>query len=291
MKRISAVLLLILFCFIACNNNDGVDPVLEDYDAMIWIPAGTFTIGTIDPTDAAGCISSSPPRQVILTEGFYMGKYEITQMFYQEVMGYNPSQFASVNSANFPVTNVSWYNAVEFCNKLSELRGLEPAYNIDKENPDSNNQLNTDRLKWTVTLISGADGYRLPTEAQWEYACRAGTTTRFNTGDSITADQANYNGTEPARAGSFAPNAWGLHDMHGNVWEWCWDWVTYGGDNYYVDALDPDTDPTGLISGNRRVVRGGAWNRGENRLLSAYRERTRPYSIEHNDLGFRVIRP
>ena len=275
-------------------------------DGMIWIPAGNFIIGNSSPDVApAACISPYPQRQVIFTNGFFMGRYEITQALYEEVMGVNPSFNNVGNTADFPVERVSWYNAVEFCNKLSVLKGLEPAYIIDKENPDPNNTLNDPfDPKWTVTLIPEADGYRLPTEAQWEYACRAGTTTLFNTGDNIKTNQANYNGNpfiqgEPPglnrggsiAVGSFAPNNWGLYDMHGNVWEWCWDFINDGGDNYYFSAPNPDTDPHGLTSGNRRVERGGAWNSPPNRILSAYRERARPYRVDLSDVGFRVVRP
>ena len=229
--------------------------------------------------------NSNTYRQIDV-DSFYLGVYAVTQNEYQEVMDTNPSYF---KGDALPVENVTWSDAVDYCNRLSEREGLTPVYKREDN---------------YVTWNRGANGYRLPTDDEWEYACRAGTTTPFNTGNTISSNQANYDGryayntnvrgeyrAKTTPVGTFAANAWGLFDMHGNVWEWCWDWVTYGGDNYYVDALDPDTDPTGLISGNRRVVRGGAWNRGENRLLSAYRERTRPYSIEHNDLGFRVIRP
>ena len=274
-------------------------------DGMIWIPSGTYTIGSLDVENISACIATVPQHQVILTAGFYMGKYQVTQAEYRQIMGTNPSKFTGENSDNLPVESVSWYNAVEFCNKLSEREGFDPAYNIDKENPDPNNKL-ADIVdpKWTVTLIPGANGYRLATEAQWEYACRAGTTTMYYTGDAISTDQANFNGTHythgepqglyrgtPVEVGSFAPNPWGLYDMHGNVWEWCWDWVNDGGENYFTDAPDPDTDPTGLESGNRRMERGGSWSSPPARLLSAYRERARPFRTDLDDVGIRVLRP
>jgi len=274
-------------------------------NGMIWIEAGAYIMGNPDASASpSACIAPYPQRKVILTQGFFMGKYEVTQGEYQAVTGNNPSRYNAGDTANFPVEQVSWYDAVEFCNMLSIQEGLTPAYSIDKENPDPNNTLvDPYDPKWTVTIIPGTNGYRLPTEAQWEYACRAGTTSVFNVGDTITTDDANYNGApylygesdgvnrgQPLAVGSFAPNPWGLYDMHGNVWEWCWDFINDGGQSYYSDAPNPDTDPHGLDQGNRRVERGGSWNRPPARAISAYRERARPQRAI-NDLGFRVIRP
>jgi formylglycine-generating enzyme required for sulfatase activity len=142
-----------------------------------------------------------------------------------------------------------------------------------------------------------ANGYRLPTEAEWEYACRAGTTTPFNTGNTITTAQANYNGNYPysnnpagvylgrtTEVGSYAaPNAWGLYDMHGNVWEWCWDWYAA---EYGTGAV---TDPTGAASGSVRVTRGGSWNSDGQYLRSAFRYTYSP-RVRVRSLGFRLVR-
>jgi formylglycine-generating enzyme required for sulfatase activity len=150
-------------------------------------------------------------------------------------------------------------------------------------------------LRWAVTWSRNANGYRLPTEAEWEYACRAGTTTPFNIGNNITTGNANYNGNYPYNnnakgiyresttvVGSFAPNLWGLYDMHGNVWEWCWDW--YG--NYSSGA---QTDPRGVVSGSLRVERGGSWSNGGLYARSAYRA-AYYQNIGHSNLGFRLVR-
>jgi formylglycine-generating enzyme required for sulfatase activity len=206
-----------------------------------------------------------------------MGKYEVTQKEYQEIMGTNPSEF---KGDNLPVETVSWFDAAEYCNKRSQKEGLTPAYTINGTN---------------VTWNQNANGYRLPTEAEWEYACRAGTTTPFSTGNNITTDQANYDGNypynnnaegeyrdKPTPAGSFAPNAWGLYDMHGNVYEWCWDW--YG--NYSSGA---QTNPAGAVSGACRVMRGGSWYDVGQSLRSAYRGIYLP-SDGHFDIGLRLAR-
>ena len=294
---IAALALVIVCGFSACGNNPD-NGMSEDIPfEMVLIPGGSFIMGS-DTEGAAACIAPRPERTVNV-DSFYIGKYQITQAHYYEVMGINPSYFqgasivTGVNGNNLPVERVNWYNAVEFCNKLSERDGFNPAYDIDKDKKDSNNTEETDTIKWTVKLIDGADGYRLPTEAQWEYACRANTTTAYYTGDTISNNTGWYGDNSGGRtheAGKKPPNAWGLCDMHGNVWEWCWDFVNYGGDNYYDFAPNPDINPLGLDSGNRRAERGGSWRSPPNRVISSYRERYRPHN-SGNDLGFRVVRP
>jgi formylglycine-generating enzyme required for sulfatase activity len=210
--------------------------------------------------------------------GFYLGKYEVTQKEYQALMGTNPSRF---KGDNLPVAQVSWYAAVNYCNARSRSEGLMPAYTVSGTN---------------VSWNRSANGYRLPTEAEWEYACRAGTTTPFSSGSNITTNQANYDGNYPyngnalgtsrqktTAVGSFAANAWGLYDMHGNVWEWCWDW--YG--DY---ASGNQTDPMGASSGTSRVWRGGGWSNNGQFLRSAYRINLTP-SNGHYSIGFRLLRP
>jgi len=229
---------------------------------MVRIQGGTFAMGS---PSAGYTIYKEELQHQVTVGGFYIGKYEVTQEEYQEVIGTNPSGF---KGDNLPVERVSWFDAIEYCNKRSQKEGLTPAYTI-----------NGNKVTWN----RGANGYRLPTEAEWEYACRAGTTTPFNTGNDITTGQANYNGKETMAVGSFLPNAWGLYDMHGNVWEWCWDW--YG--NYKSGS---QTDPMGASSGSYRVGRGGGWGNSAEDLRSAYRLSLSP-NYRNSSVGFRLVRP
>jgi len=241
---------------------------------LVYIQGGTFTMGS--PTNEPNRGNDEVQHQVTVSS-FYMEKYEVTQKEYQEVMGNNPSSF---KGDNLPVENVSWYDAIEYCNKRSQKEGLTPAYTRNGDN---------------VTWNRNANGYRLPTEAEWEYACRAGTTTPFNTGNNITTSQANYNGNYPYNSnakgeyrektmpvGSFAPNAWGLYDMHGNVSEWCWDWYSSYSNNY-------QTDPTGAVTGSARVERGGYWYYDGRNLRSASRSNYHP-NARLSFIGFRLVR-
>jgi formylglycine-generating enzyme required for sulfatase activity len=262
-----------------------------EIEGMVWIQGGTFTMGS--PTNESYHDPDETQHQVMLT-GFYMGKYPVTQAQYQAVMGTNPSGFTvpffpETSTANQPVENVSWYDAIVFCNKLSISEDLTPAYRIsestDPENwgtvPTSSN------ATWNaVEVVTGSAGYRLPTEAQWEYACRAGTTTAYNTGDTISDNTGWYStnsGYRTHTVGEKPANAWGLYDMHGNVWEWCWDW-------YGTYAIGAQTDPTGPASGRSRVQRGGSWGSIGQYLRSAFRS-SYDTSDRQDYFGFRIVRP
>jgi len=243
---------------------------------MVRIQGGTFTMGS--PASEPERFGNEGPQRQVTVSGFYMGRTEVTQKEYQEITGTNPSYF---KGDNLPVEMVSWYDAVEYCNKRSQKEGLTPAYTRNGDN---------------VTWNRNANGYRLPTEAEWEYACRAGTTAPFSTGNNITTSQANYDGNYPynnnakgtyrektTAVGSFAPNGWGLYDMHGNVWEWCWDW-------YGAYGSGSQTDPVGASSGSDRVYRGGSWIINGRFVRSASRSGNTP-SNRYNYLGFRLVRP
>jgi formylglycine-generating enzyme required for sulfatase activity len=209
-----------------------------------------------------------------------MGAHEVTQEQYQKVMGKNPSWFSAAGGGNdkvagldtqpFPVETVSWEEAVAFCTNLSEL-------------PEEK------RAGWS---------YRLPTEAEWEYACRGGaaTSTPFGFGTSLSSTQANFDGNDPSgeaargpylgrtcAVGSYRPNGFGLHDLHGNVWEWCAD--RYGP---YPATGTLIQDPTGPTTGDRRVLRGGSWYFYGRNCRTAYRSRNDP-GFRNNDFGFRVV--
>jgi formylglycine-generating enzyme required for sulfatase activity len=252
-------------------------PVNPAPNNMVRINGGTFTMGS--PANEPQRNSDEAQRQITVSS-FYMGKYEVTQKEYQEIMGTNPSNF---KRDNLPVERVSWFDAVEYCNKRSQKEGLTPAYSISGTGDNR-----------TVTWNKSANGYRLPTEAEWEYACRAGTTTPFSTGNNITTSQANYDGSEPYNnnakgeyrkktmpVGSFAPNVWGLYDMHGNVREWCWNWY-----EYYSSGSQ--TDPVGPSSGSHRVLRGGSWLDDGWRVRSANRIFITPSG--RGNYGFRLVR-
>jgi formylglycine-generating enzyme required for sulfatase activity len=249
---------------------------------MMLILGGTFQMGS--PETEIDRFGSESPQHSVNVRSFFMSEYPIPQIHWWVVadtmpqieipLETYPSQFQrkGENALLDPVTNINWFEAIEFCQRLSRKSGRT---------------------------------YRLPTEAEWEYACRAGTTTPFHFGETITTDLANYDGTddpegrwsgsygrgskgiyrqETTPVGNFPPNAFGLYDMHGNVWEWCLD---YGRDNYE----GAPTDGTAWLSGRNqalRTVRGGSWYRSPAYCRSAIRLNFSP-SYGYPDIGFRVV--
>ncbi|MDB6040374.1 MAG: peptidase [Verrucomicrobiales bacterium] len=245
-----------------------VDPLPNpDAARLVWINPGAFMMGS--PSNEVGRADDEGPQtQVTVTRGFWMSKFETTQQEYLAVMGNNPSAFAG--NLQRPVERVTWNNATNYCAKLTLLERAAGRLPVGYE-------------------------YRLPTEAEWEYACRAGTTTATAYGDSLSSTQANYNGNFPygganagpylqttSPAGSYLPNAWGLHDMHGNAREWCLDW--YGA--YPGGSV---SDPRGTNTDPHRAIRGGDWISQGRSARSAARAFALPGEVGNGGYGFRAI--
>ena len=267
MRTISRLFLSCLLCFAlplanGCNGEDSAtvpsnpaEPerkegeagdrmvlVIQDVEyAFRWCPPGTFTMGS--PVSEERRDHNETQHQVTLSRGFWMLETEVTQAMWEKVMGNNPSHF---KGEKLPVENVSWNDCQEYIKKLNAL---------------------------LVGTLGAPAGYQfsLPTEAQWEYTCRAGTTTVYCFGNTLTQQQANFRSNQTKEVGSYPANAWGLRDMHGNVFEWCADWF---GD-YPSGAV---TDPAGASSDSRRVIRGGSWIGSVLSSRSAFR-----YGIEPSD--------
>jgi formylglycine-generating enzyme required for sulfatase activity len=225
---------------------------------VVYIPAGEFEMGS--PMEELKRDDDEAQHHIKLIKPFYIGKFEVTQLQYRVIVSENPSKFGG---DKLPVDNVNWHEARRFLKKLSDKTGLK---------------------------------FRLPTEAEWEYACRAGSTTAFNTGTTLDCDLANYDATEPyadgiigkylkrtTKVGSYPPNAFGLYDMHGNVWEWCSD--IYDEDYYKKTPL---VDPQGPQEGKAKVIRGGAWNEEAYKCRSADRNHRWPKDNQ-SIIGFRVV--
>lgn len=252
---------------VSASPEENEVSMMEIPKSFVLIEGGTFQMGS---PETESWRSDDETQHTVTVSNFYMSQYELTQEEYEKVMGNNPSNFSG---SNLPVDNISWLDAVSYCNARSESEGLRPVYTIDGQN---------------VSWDRSANGYRLPTEAEWEYACRAGTVTPFHTETSISAEEANYYGhypymiednyfsqgnldTKPGEyrqttvaVNSFAPNAFGLYNTHGNVGEWVWD--------YYGEyPKTEETDPAGPDSGMLRVYRGGGWNDFAKNMRSAYR--------------------
>lgn len=254
------------------------EPSLIYLGEMVRIPAGSFRMGD-RRADPDADLDDVPVHDVTITRPFLMSRTEVTEYQYESIMGENPR---GSDESNVAAAWVRWYEAVEYCNRLSELEGLEPCYSGSGDD---------------VVCDFTLNGYRLPTEAEWEYACRAGTEGDFYSGTithqgSWPLDSAlnlagwykgNANGhVHPVREKQ--PNAFGLYDMHGNVWEWCWDHYDPA---YY--KFSPSTDPVGPATGSSRVLRGGSWNHDAVYSRSSFRSHN-IYNNRNEDIGFRIVR-
>ncbi len=256
-------------------------------EPVVEVPPGRFVMGSAWDDPERGSTRSrrmrprdEAPHEVVLTRAFELGATPVTQALWRRVRGEDPP--SNFRGDDLPVEQVTFYDAVRFCNAASRAAGLPEAYRIEG-----------DHVTWPDP---SAPGYRLPTEGEWEYACRAGTTTPYSTGERLTSHAANFDGLYAAAAAAwgpnwgrtsptctFAPNPWGLFDMHGNVWEWCWDW--YGP---YPDSAC--VDPTGPTEGTHRVLRGGSWLCFRSLYCrSAFRFYGRPDETGY-DMGFRLAR-
>ena len=257
----------------------STSPVVSD--SLTLISGGTFQMGSPAGEPER---SSDEVLHSVTVGSFYMSKTEVSQKDYQAVMGSNPSE---TKGDTLPVTNITWYDAIQYCNKLSEAESLTPCYIISGT---------------TVTWDRSANGYRLPTEAEWEYAARAGTDTPFNFGDYVHNNDANcynaygynndasgnwVNGSDSylrrtVEVDSYAANAYGLYNMHGNTAEWVWDW-------YGEYGTQTTVDPTGPESGNAKIIRGGGWNDHPKHIRSAYRG-AHPADVSLYSISMRPVR-
>ncbi len=262
-NRMSFLRFLFLACFFGASlpAQTAPPPTLTNSIGMkfVWIDPGTFMMGS--PKEELARNEDEIQRKVTLTNGFYMGVFTVTQEEWMTLVEKNPSKFTG--AANLPVEQVNWKECQEFIQKLREKDGKP---------------------------------YRLPTEAEWEYACRAGTTTPFYCGETISTEQANYNGgylygdgrkgvyrEKTTPVGSFSPNPWGLYDMHGNVWQWCEDWFERRPKTATPETV---TDPLGKTGANR-ALRGGSWIDNPLECRAAYRGGSAP-ALRHSLVGFRV---
>ena len=286
-----AAILLVALALSACPPLDDGTPSIE----MVRIAGGKFKMGS--PPDEQNRRNDETLHEVTLTS-FRIGKYEVTQAQYQSVMGSLPNSLTTGTydygrGDNYPVYYVNWYDTIVFCNKLSIRDGFTPAYSIKGSTDPSSwgAAPNTQTYAWDAAqIVPHSTGYRLPTEAQWEYACLAGTVTAYNTGATISEATGWYrdnSGKKTHEVGKKPPNKWGLYDMHGNVREWCWDF--YDSITYIREgAAGPDPAYTRIDA--HKVERGGSYDSGGSGLRSAYRSYINHHS-RNMWTGFRLALP
>jgi formylglycine-generating enzyme len=257
---------------------------------FIYVPGGTFTMGD---TRGVG-YSDELPTHTVTLNSFYMGRYEVTQAEYSQYMQPGASLTSTFGLGdNYPAYYVSWYAILKYCNLRSMAEGLTPVYTISgSTNPANWGAVpNSNNATWNAAICNwSANGYRLPTEAEWEYAARGAT----NNPDYLYAGSDDFNavawydgnnthnGSNPV--GGKAPNGLGLYDMSGNLWEWCWDWWS---SSYY--SVSPVNNPTGPASGSYRLLRGGGWYGYAGYCRVTYRYYSYPYSSRFSS-GFRIVR-
>lgn len=253
---------------IGCQEKTAEKAVLTESEVkMIKIPGGWFIMG-----DKQGEIDEKPHE--VYMDSFYIDKYLVTQEEYEKVMGENTARWKGKKN---PVEQVRWSDAVKYCNARSRLEGLQPCYNLKT---------------WECNFT--ANGYRLPTEAEWEYACRANTKTSYSFGDNPNKLE-NYAwfkenaGGRPRPVGQKLPNPWGLYDMYGNIWEWCNDFYKV---DYYQES--PKANPKGPQTGDNKVLRGGSWDSPADQCRSSYRYNEVPGYTDicfgYDIYGFRCVR-
>jgi len=302
-RKLTAILAaLVIFFYPAFSNGaDGVKVSQENKTKkfwlepvtgmkLVWIEGGCFQMGQmrmetglllreVGVSEYDKYYADETPRHEVCVDGFWMGIHEVTQKEWKKVMEFNPSHF-----------DEEWLQLIEPGPDIPESTQLLPVDSVSWED--------TQKFIEKINKKSGEMILRLPTEAEWEYAARGGTTeTMYFTGDTIGPEQANFNGSipfglnlrqdyrkRPVPTNSFPPNQYGLHDMHGNVWEWCNDWY---GEKYYKNS--PKKNPIGPERGSMRVLRGGSWFRYAGHIRSATRYKNRPTG-QFGDTGFRLVR-